>query len=55
MSSTTKASAVDRIIADNDPRNGTVATRLIRMLEHPERQPDADGLYHDREETANDG
>ena len=38
-------SAIDRIVADNDPRNGTVAERLIRMLEDPDRQPDADGLY----------
>ena len=36
---------VDRIVADNDPRNGSIATRLIRMLEQPDRQPDKDGLY----------
>ena len=41
------ASPIDRIIADNDPRNGTIAERLIRMCEHPELEPDADGLYPD--------
>lgn len=38
---------VDRIVADNDPRNGTIAERLIRMVEHPALEPDADGLYPD--------
>jgi hypothetical protein len=41
------ASPLARIAADNDPRNGGVAARLIRMSEHPEREPDADGLYGD--------
>jgi hypothetical protein len=39
--------ALKRIIADNDVRNGSVAARLIRMSEHPEREPDANGLYRD--------
>lgn len=39
--------ALQRIVADNDPRNGSIIARLVRMCEHPERQPDADGLYHD--------
>lgn len=38
-------SAVDRIVADNDPRNGTVAQRLVRMIEQPDREPNDDGLY----------
>lgn len=43
----TQPTALERIIADNDPRNGSIVNRLIRMLEHPERQPDKDGLYRD--------
>ena len=27
--------------------DGSIVNRLIRMLEHPERKPDADGLYND--------
>lgn len=42
-----KPTALERIIADNDPRNGTIVNRLIRMIEHPEREPDGDGLYRD--------
>lgn len=38
---------VDRIVADNDPRNGSVAARLIRMNEQPDRQPNSEGLYED--------
>lgn len=38
---------IDRILADNDPRNGSIAHRLIRMSGQPNRQPDADGLYPD--------
>jgi hypothetical protein len=39
--------ALSRIIADNDPRNGSVAERLIRMSEQPDRRPGADGIYPD--------
>ncbi len=38
---------IARIAADNDPRNGSAAQRLIRMSEQPDRKPDADGLYPD--------
>lgn len=38
---------IDRIVADNDPRNGSIVQRLIRMCEQPNRQPDEDGLYPD--------
>jgi|GEM_PF-4297099 len=40
-------SALDRIVADNDPRNGSIAQRLIRMSEQPDRQPNEEGLYDD--------
>lgn len=40
-------SAAARIIADNDSRNGSFVARLLRASEHPEREPDADGLYRD--------
>lgn len=40
-------SPVDRIVAANDPRNGTIAERLIRLIERPDLEPDADGLYPD--------
>lgn len=43
---------VDRIVADNDPRNGTIAERLIRMSERPDRQPDENGLYCDENALA---
>jgi hypothetical protein len=36
-----------RIVADNDPRNGGIVARILRSSEHPERQPDTDGLYRD--------
>jgi hypothetical protein len=39
--------ALERILADNDPRNGTVAQRLIRMSEQPDREPYENGLYPD--------
>lgn len=42
-----RTTPLQRIVADNDPRNGPIVDRLIRMIEHPERKPDADGLYHD--------
>jgi hypothetical protein len=40
-------STLDRIVADNDPRNGSIAQRLIHMLEQPDRQPNEEGLYDD--------
>jgi hypothetical protein len=39
--------AFARIVADNDSRNGSFVARILRASEHPERQPDADGLYRD--------
>lgn len=41
----TPKTPLDRIIADNDPRNSSIGERLIRMLEQPDRQPDSNGLY----------
>lgn len=41
------ASPLARIAADNDPRNGSFVARFLRMSEHPEREPDGDGLYGD--------
>lgn len=38
---------IDIIVADNDPRNGGLKQRLLRMFEQPDRRPDADGLYPD--------
>jgi hypothetical protein len=38
---------IAKIVADNDPRNGDIATRIIRMVEDDDRQPDTDGIYHD--------
>lgn len=50
-----RSATVDRLVADNDPRNGSVATRLIRMLEQPDRQPCEDGLYAATPQTTKDG
>lgn len=47
MSPRTSSPAMRRIIADNDRRNGSFVTRLMRVLEQPDRRPDADGLYRD--------
>jgi hypothetical protein len=48
----TSSEIIDRIVADNDPRNGTIGQRIIRALEEPDRRPDADGLYREESRPA---